>query len=386
MTSLTDDENLLRLKEIKWKSNLTRRVEEFRSVISNDDDFDKYFGKEYVEKLTEKSARISRLNLKLFTMYFVVMLALYASQSLKGEELRILGYSFKNIGSYKELILFIAVILSPISAVLSAYKKYIDALIKECIVKISPDENIRSFYRHFWVDEYSDALFKKRITEKNIFTHGFTTFIGTVIAGVLILVTMTVLLSMFFVQLVVIYDVAINPISTGYFNKFVIIFALSSIVLSWLITIVQLPMPEVDYGNLDKLTILKTENPTKYKSTMDKIALQYSKKEARLVLFISAISYLITFSCISFIWYRENLEQVSIFLPKAMIGAFFVMFFSNEFLEFIRKIFNRMFFLKYPEESELRLIKFKKINKVLKTLSFLIPILLTGLYSLYTYQ
>ncbi|BCV37360.1 hypothetical protein TUM17377_26880 [Shewanella chilikensis] len=129
MSSLSESDDLKQFKKTTWKSNLTRRVDSFREVINEGNNFEEFFGKEYLEKLTEKSARLNSLTFKLLIFYSIIMVSLYSAQNLQGVELRILGYSFKNLGYYKEFILFIAAIVTPVSALLTAYKKYIDALI-----------------------------------------------------------------------------------------------------------------------------------------------------------------------------------------------------------------------------------------------------------------
>lgn len=161
MSSLSEYDDLKQFEKTTWKSNLTRRIDSFREVINEGNNFEEFFGKEYIEKLTEKSARLNSLTIKLFIFYSIIMISLYSAQNLQDIELRILGYSFKNLGAYKEFLLFIGAIVTPISALVAAYTKYIDALIKECIAKIAPDENVRDFYKHIWVDSAADALFKK---------------------------------------------------------------------------------------------------------------------------------------------------------------------------------------------------------------------------------
>jgi len=145
-------------------------------------------------------------------------------------------------------------------------------------------------------------------------------------------------------------------------------------------------MPEVDYENLVRLRSIKNDDPEKYNNIIREIYLSRSKIESRVMLFISAMSYLITFSLVTYFWYGEKFEQISIFLPKAIIGAFFVMFFSNEFLRVISLISNRFLFKIYPEESKLRISMFLKIKNIKRVLYFIIPISFTLLYLIYTYQ
>ena len=385
MSSLSDYDGFKEFEKTTWKSTLTRKVEDFREVINHENNFDEFFGQEYLEKLTEKSARLNSTILKLIMFYSIVMLSLYAAQNLKDVELRILGYSFKNLGYYKELILFIAAIITPISAMMSAYKKYIDALINECLVKISPNEEIRDFYKHKWIDSPSDALFKKISKGEKVREHGFTVLLIGALGLMLGLILITLLLATFFIQIVVIYDVAVNPATEGYINTFVIVFALSSILFSWLVTIIQMPMPEVDYSNYEKLSNLEKDDPEKYKAVMDEISKQKTKKDAKSMILTSALTYLVVFSTVSYIWYGLTLQDIGVFLPKALPGAMFVMFFSNELLEKIHKLSYRWFFKSYPEASENRLKVFGKLQKFLSVMKVLSPALLTILYTQYTF-
>ncbi|WP_413731784.1 MULTISPECIES: hypothetical protein [unclassified Shewanella] len=386
MSSLSESDDLKQFKKTTWKSNLTRRVDSFREVINEGNNFEEFFGKEYLEKLTEKSARLNSLTFKLLIFYSIIMVSLYSAQNLQGVELRILGYSFKNLGYYKEFILFIAAIVTPVSALLTAYKKYIDALINECIAKIAPDENVRDFYKHIWVDYAADALFKKITKGEKVHQHGFSVLLAAFLALIFALILITLLLASFFIQIVVIYDVFVNPATPGYINKFVIVFALSSILFSWLVTIIQLPMPEVDYSNYGKIANLEKEDPERYKKVMDEISKEEAKKDAKSIILTSALAYLITFSGFSFIWYGLTLQDISVFLPKAVTGAMFVMFFSNEILGLVRKISYRRFFKNYPDESDSRTKAFSKLQKFLSFMKILSPILLTIIYSQYAYR
>ena len=311
MSSLSEYDDLKQFEKTTWKSNLTRRIDSFREVINEGNNFEEFFGKEYIEKLTEKSARLNSLTIKLFIFYSIIMISLYSAQNLQDIELRILGYSFKNLGAYKEFLLFIGAIVTPISALVAAYTKYIDALIKECIAKIAPDENVRDFYKHIWVDSAADALFKKMKKGEKIHQHGFSVLLAAFILLILALILVTLLLASFFIQIVVIYDVYVNPATPGYINTFVIIFALSSILFSWLVSLVQLPMPEVDYSNYGKVANLEKEDPEKYKKLMDEISKEEAKKDAKSIILTSALTYLIAFSGLSFIWYGLTLQDAT---------------------------------------------------------------------------
>ena len=119
---------------------------------------------------------------------------------------------------------------------------------------------------------------------------------------------------------------------------------------------------------------------------MDEISKEEAKKDAKSIILTSALAYLITFSGFSFIWFGLTLQDISVFLPKAVTGAMFVMFFSNEVLGLVRKISYRRFFKNYPDESDSRTKAFSKLQKFLSFMKILSPILLTIIYSQYAYR
>ena len=140
-----DEEEIIKLRKIKWKTGLSKKIDEFSEIISDDEVFKKYFGEKYVEKLVNKSKELWKNILKLSVIYTILMISLFSSQNISGTEFEIFGFGFKNIGKMKEFLLFFAAITTIASAILVAYQKYIDALIKECLKKIVPSykyENI----------------------------------------------------------------------------------------------------------------------------------------------------------------------------------------------------------------------------------------------------
>jgi hypothetical protein len=116
MEAKTGNDEIKKLRQLKWKTHLSNQVEEFSEVICDDKVFDKYFGESYIEKLASKSREITKTVLKLGVVYTVLMLSLFAFHKTPESEFEIFGYGFKNIGAYKELLLFLAVSISPITA------------------------------------------------------------------------------------------------------------------------------------------------------------------------------------------------------------------------------------------------------------------------------
>lgn len=376
------DDELVKLRQVRWKTSLSKRLEEFSELISNDEIFEKYFGEAYLEKLTAKSRTITRTLIKLAFIYTALMLSLYASQSANQVEFEILGYGFKNLGQYKELLLFLAATITPISATLSAYNKYLVALAKECLKKISPDAGIRQFYSHIFFDEYFEGLIGRNTGESSR-EHGFTVFMMAAFGLVLIFLFLTLLAGSFFIQIIVIYDVAIRPSSSHYVNLFVITYAITSILFSWLVSILQLPMPEVDLSNYAKLSKIKEEDPERYQELMRGFAKKSVNKDAKSTIVISIVVYMVAFTAVTVLWYPDNLDELASFLGNAMLGAFFVMFISNEITGIISEQSRVRFFRKYPDESDQRLRIFLKMERLLKLNKILTPLVLSLGYAFY---
>lgn len=389
MNKTNEDEEIIKLQQIKWKTNLSRNIDKFSEVIDNKVVFEEYFGEEYIEKLASKSKDLSRMILKLGLIYTILMLSLFASQNIGKSEFEIFGYGFKNLGQYKEFLLFLAAIVSPISAIFSAYNTYLNKLIKECIKKITPDDNIQRFYSYKYIDEYIDGLMPIKSSKPSTW-HGFSVFITTLFGLMLLFLLFTLLTASFLIQIFVIYDVIINPSSSYYIHLFVTAFAIVSMLSSLLVSIIQFPMPEVDNSNYLKLSKLEEENPEKYQKTMEKLAKESSKKDARSLIILYVIIYTITFPIIAIYWHPDSLNNLTYFLGKAMPGAFIIMFLSNAILGYIKKSGHIWFFRNYPDKPEAeesykieRLYKFEKMQKIFLVIKILVPFSMSVGYSFY---
>lgn len=377
------DSEIIRLRQIRWKSPLSRKIEEFSKLISDNEVFDKYFGESYTNELATKSKAITQLVLKLGLIYSILMLSLYASQNINGSEFEIFGYGFKNLGNYKELLLLLAAVISPISAVCSAYQKYLNALVSECLKKLSPDAKTRKYYSLKFLDEYFEWL-PSRPTETSISWHSFTLLLMISLLIILTLLFFTLLAGSFFIQINVIYDIAINPSSSKYVNIFVLSVSISAILLSWLIAIVQLPMPEVDISNSLRLEEIKETDPIKYQAIMGRMVGESIKREAASILIISSLIYMSVFTFLSIFFFSEILNNLTVFLSKAMPGVFFVLFFLSEIIKFVRKQILNWFFKKYPDESLYRLKVFGNVTKILILIRVIFPLVLSLSYAFYS--
>ena len=180
----TNDE-LIKLRQIKWRTNISRLQDEFSELISDDNVFEKHFGERYVDILANRYRAITQTIIKLVVVYTIVMLSLFASQNSSESDFVFFGYGFKNLANHKELLLFIAAIILPLATVLSAYKNYIDALINGCLYKLTPDVKIRKFYSKKFLDQYLDSLINISVGPSS-YQHFFSNFIELVFSLVAI--------------------------------------------------------------------------------------------------------------------------------------------------------------------------------------------------------
>ena len=323
---MNEDQEIKKLQQIKWRTYRSKQIDRFSIIINDDSVFEKYFGERYVESLSIKSKELTSKIVKLAVIYAIFMFSLFFSQHLGNTTFKMFGYGFKNIGRYKEFLLFLASIIPPISATLNAYQKYINALTKECLKKIAPDATVRKFYAHMFLDEYFEWL-PGRDPSHATRSHGVVALLMMAMALVLIFLFITLLAGSFFVQIYVIYDVIINPVASKYINLFVVTFAISSLLFSWLLGILQLPMPEVDISNISKLTRIEEEDPARYQEIMKNLSIEKAKKDEIVRVILSFSIYIATFTFISIYFFSDSLDDISFFLGNGMIGAFLIMFF-----------------------------------------------------------
>lgn len=373
----------MKLRQIIWQTTLSKKVAEFAIILNDNDIFKKYFDEKYVEKLTEKSKNITRSVIKLGIIYTILMLSLFASQNIGDSEFELFGYGFKNLSNYKEFLLLVASIISPISAVLYAYKKYIDALIQECLKKLAPDGKIRKFYTHMIIDDYFEGFFDKEYHETRR-PHGFRVFVMLIFVFITILLFLSLIVGSFFIQINVIFDVIENPSTSYYINFFVISISVMSILFSWLISIMQLPMPEVDISNYSKLIEIEATDPEKYQDIMRKMAKDNTRKNEISTLILSVIVYIITYTAISIYFFPDSMANLSVFLGTAMTGFFITIIFSMGVVKFGSRTVWAWFFKKYKNRNQ-QLKFFGRLTNFLLFVKIFLPCLITIIYSYFTY-
>ncbi|HEY9030122.1 MAG TPA: hypothetical protein VIM93_02070 [Kangiella sp.] len=378
-----DKESIKELTSVNWKTALSVHIDKFKDTINQNDNFDRFFGEKYIEKLSEKYIAFQRTTIKLGAIYLVLILLLFATQSSVNSEFEFLGFGFKNLEQNKELLLLLSAIIAIVNSILNAYCKYIRAIIKEGINKVtSNNDDIGKFYSIFFIDDYF-SWFPVHSNQEGRSWHGFTLVLLSIFVIATLILIAIIYIGSILVQIVVIYDVATKPASHEYFNTFVVIFTIASIFFSWLVTFMQLPLPEVDTSNYSKLTKIKEANPDQYKEILSNIANNNIKKEKRMLIFKSSILYIVTLVSLCLYKQPDILNDAYLFLRTSITGAILVLFVSTELCKLADNITWRLYFEKYPDESENRAKEINKRSKALKKLQLLVPILATVAYFYY---
>lgn len=275
-----DKESIKELTSVNWKTALSVHINKFKDTINQNDNFERFFGEKYIEKLSEKYKAFQKTTIKLGTVYLVLILLLFATQSSVNSEFEFLGFGFKNLEQNKELLLLLSAIIAIVNSILTAYCKYIRAIIKEGINKVtSNNDDIGKFYSIFFIDDYFSWL-PAHPNQEGRTWHGFTLVIFSLFVIATLILIAIIYIGSILVQIIVIYDVATKPASHEYFNTFVVIFTIASICFSWLVTFMQFPLPEVDTSNYSKLTKIKEANPEQYKRILSDIASNNLKKKS----------------------------------------------------------------------------------------------------------
>jgi len=370
----------MKLRQILWRTVLSRKVDEFKVIIEDDEIFNSYFGEQYVEKITAKSNKLLSLTVKLGFIYTLLILSLFASQNVENTEFELFGYGFKNISDFKESILLVAALISPISAIASAYKNYLDALVQECLAKLSPREDVRSYYSQVFVSDFSSGLINKHVDE-NIIQHGFSKAMEVIFALTLIFLVVALIGGSFFIQISVLIDVISNPSSPYYINLFVVTIASVSILFTWLTALLQLPMPEIDISNYLKLSEMEKNEPEKYQQYLSKSTAEDKKKDSRSTLIISALVYAVSYTLISLYYFPESLDGSSVFLTNAIFGLLLTILISIKAIRFVtNKSFDWLYKNYSTKDRKDYLNAFIRLKKVWLMNKVLVPLIVTIIY------
>lgn len=368
------------MTRITWRTAISSRLDRFSDLIENQEVFQKYFGEKFVEQISTRIDRLNRSLLLLVAAYAILMISLYLSQDSKNTEFEIFGYGFKNLAYYKEYLLLLAAGLTPISSALSAYQRYLTAIRKECLKKLAPDPGVREFYSYLYLDNHFAPLVKESSAPASR-EHGFVLILLAIFGITLALLFLTLLAASFLLQVIVIYDVATNPASSQYVNVFVVAFSLTAISLSWMIGILQLPLPEVDLSNLEKLTALRESDQAKYEEVMKRIAAESARKERAWSAVLSLVFFVISYSAVSILWYPATLHDLEAFIARALPGAFLTTVLVSGVTSGIKRSLYRWYFRQYPSGSDDRVRVFARLGKIVTTSRVVAPIVVSVAYA-----
>ena len=265
------------LQRVVWRSAIAGRVERFAALLS-DPERQKHFGEEFVRQLSAKTDRLFRLLIVLSAIYGILMLSLFVARDSTKTEFQFLGYSFKNLGYYKEFLLLAAALLSPASSAVSAYHRYLGELRKVALGKLFPDREVLGFVEHIYSDKFFDPLMKEA-GQNFRHPHGFTNALLAVFGLAIFVMFVALVFASLALQITVIQDVMTKPSSTPMLNNLIVGFSIAAIALSWLIGTLQLPLPEVDFEGHVRLAELKEQDFAKYQETMRRLAGEASSRE-----------------------------------------------------------------------------------------------------------
>lgn len=374
---IKEDEDLLRTYErTTWRTAVSQRVEQFSAVIADQEIFERFFGEKYVQDLSVKIDRQLRMIFILSIAYTGLMISLYLSQDTRKTEFEIFGYGFKNLGYYKEFLLLLAAGIAPASGALSAYRRYLAALRLECLKRLAPEPRVREYFSYIHVDNYFDPLVKPATGGKSK-QHGLTLFIFTMFLVVLFTLLLALMIGSFILQLNVIYDVAVNPASPKFVNVFIVIFALLSIGLSWLIGFMQLPLPEIDMSFYRKLEEIKSVDEERHKELLRRMARISARRERLKSGFISALVFVVSYLMVAIFWRPEALQVLGTFVLQGMAGALLTTVLASGITEWAKTRLYRRFFKDPRSHSEDRLPAFVRLGKLVGVIRVVAPIALS---------
>lgn len=357
-----DSSEIKALRRIVWRTAIAGRLERFAAVL-NDPNKQRYFAESFIDRLSAKLDRLFRLQVVLAALYLVLMFSLYAAQDPRKTEFQILGYSFKNLGYYKELLLFAAALLTPSSSVVAAYHRYLGELRKLALQKLIPEKDVRDFSAHIYFDNFLDPLLSEQ-TVPHRKPHGATMILVAVFGMTLVTLVLAILAASFVLQITVIYDVATNPSSTPFINRFIVAFSLGAIALSWMIGALQLPLPEVDAEVSIRLGELQKQDPSKYQETMKRIAAESARRERTWFLATGVIVFVSIYTIVAALIPPAGTDLWKLFLTS-IPGLAIIVILSTTVSGGIKRSLYSSYFRRYPEGTDSELKKFTRTTRLI---------------------
>jgi hypothetical protein len=357
-----DTTEIKALKRIVWRSAIAGRVERFERLL-NQPENQQFFGEAFAAALSSKIDRVFHLGLILAAAYLTLMLSLYAAQDPNKSEFQIFSYSFKNLGYYKEFLLFAAALITPASSMTSAYHRYLGELRKVVLRKIYPDTNVREFASHIYSSEYFDALLKDNKTESRS-PHGFTIALVTFFIIAFSALTIGLIAASFILQINIISDVAKNPSSAPGINAFIVAFSIGSIALSWLVGMLQLPLPEVDIGAYARLNELRDSDPVNYKKTMGQITIESARRDRIHEIATGAITFFVVYALAAISFNTPGQRSYAHIFWLALPGTGLSILLATAAMKKIKLEIYNAYFKRHPDGTDKDLQNFTRSTRL----------------------
>ena len=377
----TESSEIKTLKRVVWRTAIAGRLERF-SLLLNDPQKQQHFGESFINRLSSKIDRLFRLQLVLAAIYLILMFSLFAAQDPKKTEFQILGYSFKNLGYYKELLLFVASLLTPASSIVAAYHRYLSELRKAALSKLLPEQDVREYSAHLYTDNFFDPLLGDPALPYRR-PHRVTTLLVGLFGMTLIALVLVLVVASCVLQINVVYDVATNPSSVLLLNRFIVAFSLGAIALSWMVGALQLPLPEVDVEASIKLGELQKLDPTKYQETMRRIAADSARRERTWFIATGVLIFVSVYSLLAaFFPYGRSLNLWTL-LFMSVPGFAMTIFISTSVVGGMKRAIYRTYFRKYPEGSDSELKAFIWTTRIFGVCRVGVLVMGTIVYSLF---
>ena len=362
------------LRRLSWMSTTEQNIKKFESVVSDHINGEEYFNTEFLERLSARIERLSSFNFKVSIIYVILLLSLYSAIVHPELNLNVLGFQFSNLAKAKEFLLALIAAILPIKVIYSNHETYLKEVVKMYIRTRVNGKVHQKLYSLSWLDDFEFGGEHEYDSDGrlSIYNHKFKDIIifGSAISlgiyGILLCLTVV------YLEIAVIYDVATNPSASKTINLFVVIFACISLLSSWFMILskIKLPMINVDY--YDKLNSLEISNPDKYNELMNK----QIKSRERQVIVTSMISSIVIFCVV----YLISIElEFIVALPETLkntafvvLGMIVVSFSSLGLCDEIRQRLMSYYFNKHKGKDHTYKI-FRRYNRFLNLSRFLIP-------------
>ena len=148
-------------------------------------------------------------------------------------------------------------------------------------------------------------------------------------------------------------------------NAFVITLSLTSIALSWMIALLQLPLPEINPAFYARLNELKVKDKGKYEEEMRAVIAESARRERLLFSVASLMVFMLAYATISTVWYPNAQDELGRFITRAFLGSLLAVGVGDAAASMIKKACYRGFFRRYPTESDHRLKMYIRLGKVI---------------------